>query len=794
MHIQLKSFLIIALLLVLSHTGKAQLIRNKATLSHMQKMLALQKKVAAARNKELFSVLDEKITPDEKKALKYLYAYMPLSDLADYDGDFFLSQVRSTLKANNEMPWSKLVPEEEFLHFVLPVRVNNENLDTFRSAMYNEIKNRVKGLNMREAALEVNHWCHEKVSYRGSDERTSSPLASIRTSFGRCGEESTLTVAAMRTIGIPARQVYTPRWAHTDDNHAWVEVWIDGKWQFLGACEPEAHLNMGWFAEPARRAMLIHTRAYGWYNGQEPVIQQEERFAELNLIGNYAPIKTFAVKVTDEHLIPVENAEVEFQLYNYAEFYPIARKETDKNGMTSITTGLGDLIIWAAKDNKFAYKKITVETTDTLHLQLSSSHPDGITENYDLVPPVERKSRVQNDEGNALNSLRLHTEDSIRSAYMSTFKDSTWAAELANRLGTEADSTINGIRLSYGNWKEIADFLNAVVPEQRHLALRMLSEISDKDLRDTRAEILLDHFVNALPLYASLKFTNPVFFAEFVMSGRISNEMMISWRSFLQAKFDKEFAMATRKNINTITGWIEKNIIIDDTANLHSRAPLTPRGVYELKVSDSHSRDIFFVAVCRSLGIPARINQATALPQYFTNNVWTNVPFDRQMETANLNGFIHLTNGKAAFTPKYAINFTIARLIKGFYRTLEYEYEMKLEAFPEKLEVESGNYMLVTGNRQSDGSVLSSVSFFTVNPNETINIAVNIRETITKQETWAYLDVSKVNLTDFQNGQPIVLSDLIKPNGAVMIWIDPDKEPSRHVMVDLPAVRDAFEH
>ena len=793
MKFQLKSVLLIALLLSGSRATNAQLIRNKTTLDHMQQMLAQQKHIASARNKNLFRILDQKITPEEKQALEYLYAYMPLSDLADYDGDFFLAQMRSTLKSRDEMPWGKLVPEEEFLHFVLPVRVNNENPDAFRSTMYDELKQRIKGLSMREAALEVNHWCHEKVTYRASDNRTGSPLASVRTSFGRCGEESTFTVAAMRTLGIPARQVYTPRWAHSDDNHAWVEVWIDGKWYFLGACEPEADLNMGWFSEPVRRAMLVHTRAYGWYNGSEPVIQREERFSELNLIGNYAPVKTFSVRVTDEHMHPVENAEVEFQLYNYAEFYPIARNKTDKNGTTSISSGLGDLIIWAAKDNNFAYKKITVEATDTLHLQLVSSHPDGISEIYDLVPPVERKPLAQDDRGNARNARRLHSEDSIRFAYMATFKDSTWSTALANKLGIDADSIGNAIRLSYGNWEEISDFLNSVTPAQRHWALRILSVITEKDLRDTRAEILRDHLLNALPLYNSLHFTDPVFFTENVMCGRISNELMISWRSFLQTKFDKAFALAARNNINLITGWIEKNISLDNTANLHSRAPLTPRGVYELKVADAHSRDIFFVAVCRSLGIPARINQATSMPQYFTNNEWANVPFDRPIETANKKGFVHLLNGNAAIMPKYAINFTIARLVNGFYRTLEYEYETKLDAFPEKLEVESGSYMLVTGNRQADGSVLSSITFFRVNTQEITTIAVDVRETGTKQAPWALLDMKDLNLTDYKSGQSSGLADAILPNGAVMVWIDPEKEPSRHVMADIPSVRGVFE-
>lgn len=177
--------------------------------------------------------------PEERDALKFLYAYMATPDALDYDAVFYLTNIRSSLRAAKEMPWGKSVPDREWRHFVLPVRVNNEDLDLSRPAFYDELKDRVKGLSMKEAILEVNHWCHEKVSYQPSDARTSSPLATVCNALGRCGEESTFTVAALRSVGIPARQVYTPRWAHTDDNHAWVEAWADGQWYFLGACEPE---------------------------------------------------------------------------------------------------------------------------------------------------------------------------------------------------------------------------------------------------------------------------------------------------------------------------------------------------------------------------------------------------------------------------------------------------------------------------------------------------------------------------------------------------------------------------
>ena len=138
-----------------------------------------------------------------------------------------------------------------------------------------------------------------KSIYTPSDARTSSPLASVKTAYGRCGEESTFTVAALRSVGIPARQVYTPRWAHTDDNHAWVEAWVDGQWYFLGACEPEPVLNLGWFNAPASRGMLMHTKVFGKYQGPEEVMVQTPLYTEINIIGNYAETAKATIKVVD---------------------------------------------------------------------------------------------------------------------------------------------------------------------------------------------------------------------------------------------------------------------------------------------------------------------------------------------------------------------------------------------------------------------------------------------------------------------------------------------------------------
>ncbi len=135
------------------------------------------------------------------------------------------------------------------------MRVNNENLDDSRKVFYEELKDRVKGFSLYDAVLEVNHWCHEKVIYTPSDARTSSSSGFREDSLRALWRGIDVHGSRLRSVGIPARQVYTPRWAHTDDNHAWVEAWVDGKWYFLGACEPEPVLNL----------RLVQRSGFTWY-------------------------------------------------------------------------------------------------------------------------------------------------------------------------------------------------------------------------------------------------------------------------------------------------------------------------------------------------------------------------------------------------------------------------------------------------------------------------------------------------------------------------------------------------
>ena len=311
-HLTLIIAIISVSLLSLSCGGEKHFITDSSQRADVRD--DLENKMLAFADDAPFSIFDDDLSVREREALEFLYAYMPLCDVTDYSGDFFLKNVNASFRAKEEMPWGAIVPEREFNHFVVPVRINNENLDDSRFVFYDELKDRVSGLSMYDAVLEVNHWCHEKANYKGSDSRTSSPLATVKTSWGRCGEESTFLVAALRSVCIPARQVYTPRWAHCDDNHAWVEAWVDGEWHFLGACEPEPVLDLGWFNAPASRCLLLHTRVFGRYYGPEEVIERTSNHTEINVVYNYAETAKLNIQVVDNDGNPVPDARVDFKI------------------------------------------------------------------------------------------------------------------------------------------------------------------------------------------------------------------------------------------------------------------------------------------------------------------------------------------------------------------------------------------------------------------------------------------------------------------------------------------------
>ena len=747
---------------------------------------------------DLFAIFDTDLTSYEREALEFLYAYMPLADIADYSGEFHLMNVRASQKAADEMPWGKVIPEDLFRHFVLPVRVNNEHLDSARIVFYEELKNRVKSLSLYDAILEVNHWCHEKAIYTPSDARTSSPLATVRTAYGRCGEESTLLVAALRSVGIPARQVYTPRWAHTDDNHAWVEAWADGKWYFLGACEPEPVLNLGWFNAPASRGMLMHTKVFGRYEGAEEVMSVTPTYTEINVIGNYAPTAKATVTVMDGHGNPVSDACVEFKLYNYAEFYTVARKQTDAEGKAFLTAGKGDMLVWASKDGKFGYSKLSFGKDNALTVKLDKTAGEAYTLDMDIIPPVEGANMPEvTPEQRAENNRRMALEDSIRNAYVATFMTDESARHFAKEYQLDEDVVAKLLVASRGNHETIRDFMARLRSDKsKKGGIDLLQQISAKDLRDVSSEVLIDHMMN------SHLCANADYFRRFVRNPRVSNEMITPYKGFFEKAVPEQEREAYLADPMKLVAWVAGNIRVDKDCNLGG-SPITPEGVWKARTADAHSRDIFFVSMARSMGIPARIDEVTGKVQLMGDEGAVDVNFEAMEQASAPTGkFIaRYTPIKSLADPKYYSHFSISRLTPaGTLKLLNYDegdIDMGGGATWANLlkngtALDAGNYVMVTGTRLANGGVLSQLTFFTIKPGETTTVDLVMRESKD--------DIQVIgNFNSESTYKPIdsdELKSILATTGRgyyIVAVLGAGQEPTNHALRDIAALGKEFD-
>ena len=758
-----------------------------------------------------FAPADSALTVVEREALEFLYAYMPLADVTDYPAEYFLDQVRASFRTREEMKWK--VPEREFRHFVLPIRVNNENLDTSRVVFYRELKPRVQGLSMADAILAVNHWCHEKMTYQPSDARTSSPLASVKNALGRCGEESTFCVAALRSVGIPARQVYTPRWAHTDDNHAWVEAWADGKWHFIGACEPEPVLDLGWFNAPASRAMLMHTKVFGRYDGPEEVVLVSPNYTEVNLIDNYATTARADFRVVDEGGSPVEGARVDFCIYNYAEFYPAVSKYTDADGRTFLSSGLGDLLVWASKDGAYGYakcsfgkdKEVTVtigEMPDQVGHDAGDRHSRLDRESLDIVPPPENVRLPEvTPEQRAENDRLLAREDSLRHAYEATFPTHEEALAFTQEYGY-GHHMVFPIEWSRGNWRTIESFMAKADDHER--VEQLFLSLSHKDFHDITLENLMDSYL----------------VREAIIGPRVENEFLSPYKSLFQGIEQLE-NLQTPQDVVT---YVRSNITVLDDPKAWS-IPMAPYSVFTSEVASPRSRDIFFVALARTRGIEAQKDPVTGKIQYRTDKDWLDVDFDGAgPAVAAPKGTLRLTYtpDKVVDNPRYYSHFSISKIENGRPHLLSFDEEEVdmgggvdwAHVFKKGYPLEEGRYLLVSGNRLSSGTVPVTMCFFdVVAGQETVcdlvlrasSDDVPVLGSFDAETKFTQVVLGKTEDGDVLEATPTVISsegeagveksilEAVGRGHYALAILDPGKEPTNHVLRDFAAAREKLE-
>ena len=395
--------------------------------------------------------------------LSFLQTALP-EDWAAYPRALMEALAQHAARLRRTVPWCAALSEEAYQQYVLCPRVNDEDLSDHRALFHSLLWERVRGLDEEEAVQQVNCWCQEHASYQAQDGRTASPLTVFRCGSGRCGEESAFLVAALRSVGLPARQVYAPRWSHCDDNHAWVEVLCHGRWRFLGACEPEPVLDRGWFNTAASRAMLVHSRTFGPAEDTKlhgPALDRQGQAVRHNQTARYAPVKTYTFRTQP-------GAKVSLEILNESRLIPIAQLEADAGGRVQVELGIGDVHASAVRDGWYAETLCRGASEDGAVLALAPPEDpaQGWTEFTFRAPAPVPPVPLTGAQKQARARVRARG-DRLRQKRLAGFYD----PEQAGRCPGCEDL----LREARGNFAQIHAFLTRDADPLREALLRALS-------------------------------------------------------------------------------------------------------------------------------------------------------------------------------------------------------------------------------------------------------------------------------------------------------------------------------
>lgn len=677
----------------------------------------------------------------ELDLMNYLREALAAEDLwaLDMSGDEELRRiVRHAMKVRMEMPWGASIPEWVFRAFVLFPKVNNERIIPYQEYIYGELAPRLKGMSMTEAVQEVNVWTCERATYQSTDDRTADALTVLRRTFGRCGEESTLLVSALRSVGIPARQVYAPRWSHCDDNHAWVEAWVDGEWRYLGACEPEVVLDSGWFTAAASETMLVHTRAYGVEPEGERVENRIGNAYVINRTAAYANTRLLTVKVV-ENGQPKCGAVVRFEIANMAELYPINEQTTDENGEVTLLTGLGTMNLHVHDGEKYLRSSVDVERCNALTLDFSDASELEAASVFSQRAP--RESKIQpsefSEEVLARHAAVLENCERLRTERIASFPKE------------DPDVT-----KAFGNHGEIEAFLGDrrfEMDDKRAL----LGTLTYKDFGDVTAAALTDALVHALPY----KGRYPAeIWREGVLQARVWLEPLTASRGVLREAFPESDA---HRLWNTLCEEIEICEMMPAT--------LTPElcSMVHAGKAGRSALDALFVAAARANGIAARLNPGTGEKEIWSGR-WTALLPARQAD-AKL-----VLVEKSGSELVYGVHFTVGVKENGAFRTLS----MNGTVLKGRLEIPvfAGKYRVMACSRQIDGTYDGAITPVEIAPGEAREI-----EVVMPEDRSAQL-VQCVKLPKLAAGGRM-LPEEGRP--AVIALIAPGQEPTEHFLNEL---------
>ena len=518
----------------------------------------------------------------------------------------------------------------------------------------------------------------------------------------------------------------------------------------------------------------------------------------------------------------------------------VEREETGKQELPVSDIVQGDIIhlaagdmipadvrILSSKDLFISQSALTGES-----IPVDKKEGDIFEVDLDMVPPVENANLPEvTSEQRAENDRRMALEDSIRNSYIATFPTAAQIDSIVSGWKGTKTSSVKKSLCSFlvdarGNYDVLIRFLQEADRQGKLLkAAALLSIINEKDRRDVSYEVLMDHFmyteddsnssyVCALPGPVCMS-DPPELKIHEIFKPRISMETLTPYRSFFQSKFSEAEVDTFRNRPQALVEWVNRYVTVDGTHNSQG-IPVSPEGVWRSRVADSHSRDIFFVALARSMNIPAYINSMNGSVSYYMTfedngyfwNESVDVNFDKAESVETPKGIYRMYDGNKPIANgddrvKYYSKFTISRIEDG--RPILIDCDENNPQLRNIGVLDAGYYLQVTGTRLADGGVLARISSFVLPMQkddlklEATKVSYHLRESGEKVAVIGGFNSESLFTPVEEMGQKTTLLDrqsLLQACGRgyfIVGILGPGQEPTNHALHDIAALKSDLE-
>jgi transglutaminase-like putative cysteine protease len=579
---------------------------------------------AAKNSREVQTFLEGAEERGYREWAEFLLSPMPDVDLVNMSADEFLSHCEGIKRNLGRVPWRNEIDPFLFRYYVLPHRVSQEPLESFTSVYADTLYDLISGVeDMRGAVLRVNEWVFTKMKYEPTSRWDQNGTITIERGFGRCEEMAILCIKALRTVCIPARKVYSPWWPFTNSNHAWVEVWVEGKWFSLGGGEP-TDLGNAWFSIPAKRTGIVKGVVYGEMDSDNEIVEKnEEGYTVINTTSNYADLTALTVKV-EMNGAPQESSSVSICVYNYSSLPPIGLEKTDGSGCVTFRVGRTDLFVYGSKDTLTGYTmwRPSPDSIDTLIVSLSRKEfPDTSFWIYTKRLDGESKESVYSPNRDSLKLLQNINLERI------TLVDSTLASAFEGR----ERKLIMILYHARAKAKSLLAFYKKLSLKERELFVDYCDALPPKDIVSLDTCGLGDELRSVKKSLQSFGENVPdSIVSAYLTSDRILFEQFGKWRMVVQKDFLPFKKKDTEQTVDGLYQWTKGNVRKVEKKGYFGPMKNTADVYHSMSGVDSE-RYLFMVGVLRSLGIPARVKWSYDALEYWDDG-WHERSFSEKGE------------------------------------------------------------------------------------------------------------------------------------------------------------------